>query len=164
MYKGNVLLFLLPSLVYRKYLQYSIDITTEQSFRYMEFIDAKIWISKNASLCRVIANLVTYLIQLKWLLFLCWIPQDKREVPFLLVQDNSMTTLGSLNFVYRTLFFQVYVNVNWRWHIKSKTIPFSWARLYRSLGTLQGQPAFLLGVIWWEFHFHRNYPVLLLAK
>ena len=28
------------------YLQYSINITTEQSFRYMEFIDAKIWIFK----------------------------------------------------------------------------------------------------------------------
>ena len=27
---------------------------------YMEFIDAKIWISKNASLCRVFANRVTY--------------------------------------------------------------------------------------------------------
>ena len=26
----------------------------------MEFIDAKIWISKNASLCRVFANRVTY--------------------------------------------------------------------------------------------------------
>ena len=26
----------------QKYLQYSIDITTEQSFRYMESIDAKV--------------------------------------------------------------------------------------------------------------------------
>ena len=42
------------------YLQYSIDNTTEQSFKYMEFIDAKIWISKNVSLCRVFANRVTY--------------------------------------------------------------------------------------------------------
>ena len=48
------------SLYLEKYLQYSIDITTEQSFRYMEFIDAKIWISKNASLCRVFANRVTF--------------------------------------------------------------------------------------------------------
>ena len=43
-----------------KYLQYSIDITTEQSFRYIELTDAKISISKNASLCRVLANRVTY--------------------------------------------------------------------------------------------------------
>ena len=48
----------------RKYLQYSIDITTEQSFKCMEFIDAKIWISKNASLCRVFANRVTYIVHL----------------------------------------------------------------------------------------------------
>ena len=41
-------------------MQYSIDITTEQSFMFMEFIDAKIWISKNASLCRVFTNRVTY--------------------------------------------------------------------------------------------------------
>ena len=34
------------ALYLEKYLQYSIDITTEQSFRYMEFINAKIWISK----------------------------------------------------------------------------------------------------------------------
>ena len=40
-------------------MQYSIDITTEQSFRYIELTDAKIWISKNASLCRVLANRVT---------------------------------------------------------------------------------------------------------
>ena len=60
MYKGTVLLLLLSRLVTKKYLQYSIDITIEQSFRYIEFIDAKIWISKNASLCRVFANWVTY--------------------------------------------------------------------------------------------------------
>ena len=42
-------------------MQYSIDITTEQSFRFMEFIDAKIWISKNASLCRVFAHQVTFI-------------------------------------------------------------------------------------------------------
>ena len=48
------------ALYLEKYLQYSIDITTEQSFRYMEFIDAKIWISKNVSLCRVFANQVTF--------------------------------------------------------------------------------------------------------
>ena len=30
------------ALYLEKYLQYNIDITTEQSFRYMEFIDAKI--------------------------------------------------------------------------------------------------------------------------
>ena len=50
------------ALYLEKYLQYSIDITTEQSFRYMEFIDAKIWISKSASLCQVFANWVTYLL------------------------------------------------------------------------------------------------------
>ena len=47
------------ALYLEKYLQYNIDITTEQSFRYMEFIHAKIWISKSASLCRVFANRVT---------------------------------------------------------------------------------------------------------
>ena len=48
------------ALYLEKYLQYSIDITTEQSFRYMEFIDAKIWISKNVSLCWVFANWISY--------------------------------------------------------------------------------------------------------
>ena len=43
------------------YLQYSIGIATEQTFRYIELTDAKIWISKNASLCRVLANRVTYM-------------------------------------------------------------------------------------------------------
>ena len=47
------------ALYLEKYLQYSIDITTEQSFKYMEFIDAKIWISESASLCRAFANQVT---------------------------------------------------------------------------------------------------------
>ena len=42
----------------KNYLQYSIDITTEQSFRHMELTDAKIWISKNVSLCQVFADLV----------------------------------------------------------------------------------------------------------
>ena len=40
-------------------LQYSIGTATEQSFRYIELSDAKIWISINASLCRVLANRVT---------------------------------------------------------------------------------------------------------
>ena len=40
-------------------MQYNIDITIEQSFRYMELADAKIWISKNVSLCWVFANRVT---------------------------------------------------------------------------------------------------------
>ena len=43
-----------------KYLQYSIGIATEQSFRYIELTDAKIWITKNVSLCWVLANRVTY--------------------------------------------------------------------------------------------------------
>ena len=43
----------------KKYLQCSIGIATEQSFRYIELNDAKIWISKNAS-CRVLPNGVTY--------------------------------------------------------------------------------------------------------
>ena len=34
-------------------MQYSIGIATEQSFRYVELTDVKIWISKNASLRRV---------------------------------------------------------------------------------------------------------------
>ena len=56
-----ILLLLLSSLVTRKvFAIYSIDISAEQSFRFMEFIDAKIWISKNASLCQVFANRVTY--------------------------------------------------------------------------------------------------------
>ena len=49
------------ALQFEKYLQYSIDITTEQSVRYMELIDAKIWIFKNAVLCRVFANWVTFM-------------------------------------------------------------------------------------------------------
>ena len=49
------ILLLLSSLV----TQNSIDITIEQSFKYMELADAKIWVSKNASLCRVFANQVT---------------------------------------------------------------------------------------------------------
>ena len=46
-----------------KCLHYSIGIATEQSFRYIELIDVKIWISKNASLCRVLANRVTILVK-----------------------------------------------------------------------------------------------------
>ena len=42
-----------------KYLQYSIDITTEQTFRHMELTGGETWISKNASLCWVFANRVT---------------------------------------------------------------------------------------------------------
>ena len=45
-----------------KYLQYSIGVATEQSFRYIELTDVKIWISKNASLCRILANWVTYIL------------------------------------------------------------------------------------------------------
>ena len=41
------------------YLHYNIGIATEQSFRYIELTDAKIWISKNVPLCRVLANRVT---------------------------------------------------------------------------------------------------------
>ena len=52
------MLLLLSSLATQKYLQYSIGIATEQSFRYTELTDAKIWISKNASLCCVLANRV----------------------------------------------------------------------------------------------------------
>ena len=43
------------------YLQYSIGIATVQSFRYIELTDAKIWISKKASLCRVLENRVTFM-------------------------------------------------------------------------------------------------------
>ena len=56
-----MLLLFLSSLVTRKVLQYSIGIATEQSFRYIELTDAKIRISKNASLCRVLENRVTIL-------------------------------------------------------------------------------------------------------
>ena len=45
-YKANALLLLLSSNVTVKYLQYSIDITTEQKFRYLKLANAKIWISK----------------------------------------------------------------------------------------------------------------------
>ena len=41
-------------------MQYNINVATEQSFRYIELTDAKIWISKIAPLCRVLANQVTY--------------------------------------------------------------------------------------------------------
>ena len=50
-----------------KYLQYSIDIATEQSFRYIELTDVKIWISKNAPLCQVLANQVTYDLTKIWI-------------------------------------------------------------------------------------------------
>ena len=43
-------------------MQYSIGIATEQSCRYIELTDAKVWISKNSSLCRVLANWVTYIV------------------------------------------------------------------------------------------------------
>ena len=59
-YKANVLLLLLSSHVTQKYLQYSIDIATQRSFRYIKLTDTKIWISKNASLCRVLANRIKY--------------------------------------------------------------------------------------------------------
>ena len=43
----------------KKYLQYSFDNTTEQSYWHIELTDTKISISNNASLCRVLENLVT---------------------------------------------------------------------------------------------------------
>ena len=58
------LLLLLSSFAIRKVFavqHYNIGIATEQSFRYTELTDAKIWISKNAS-CRVLANRVTYIV------------------------------------------------------------------------------------------------------
>ena len=45
--------------MYVGHLLYSFGIATEQSFRYIELTDAKIWISKNALLCQVLANWVT---------------------------------------------------------------------------------------------------------
>ena len=51
------LIFLLSSLVIPKGLQYSIDITAEQSLSYVKLADAIIWISKYALFC---ANCVTY--------------------------------------------------------------------------------------------------------
>ena len=41
-YKANVLLLLLSNLVNQKIFTISFDITTEQSFRYIELIVAKI--------------------------------------------------------------------------------------------------------------------------
>ena len=68
MYKANVLLLLLSSLVTRKVFAIYIGIATEQSFRYIELTDAKIWISKNVSLCQVLANCDTnyVLLMKKW--------------------------------------------------------------------------------------------------
>ena len=43
-------------------MQYNIGIAPEQSFRYIDLTDAKIWIFKNASLCWVLTNRVTYTI------------------------------------------------------------------------------------------------------
>ena len=43
----------------KTYLQYSIGIATEKSFRHIKLTDTKIWISKNVSSCRVLANWVT---------------------------------------------------------------------------------------------------------
>ena len=42
------------------YLYYSIDISKEQSFRYVELVDAKIWICKNVLLCQVCKNQITH--------------------------------------------------------------------------------------------------------
>ena len=50
-YNANVLLFLVYN---SSYLQYSIDITIEQTFWYMEFTDAKNMDFKNMSLCRIL--------------------------------------------------------------------------------------------------------------
>ena len=58
-YKANVLLLLLSSLVIRK-VQYSIGVATVQSVRYIELADARVSISKNALLCWVLADRVTY--------------------------------------------------------------------------------------------------------
>ena len=56
-YKANLLLLLLFTIVTTENcLQYSIDITTEQTFRYIECTDAKIWIVKNVSLCWVFVD------------------------------------------------------------------------------------------------------------
>ena len=63
-YRKNVPMYCFScylALQFEKYLQYIIDITTEQSVRYMELIDAKIWIFKNAVLCCVFANWVTFM-------------------------------------------------------------------------------------------------------
>ena len=51
--------FMVYNLVTQNYLQYSIDITTEQRFRYIELTDVKIWISKDVSLCHVFSDQVT---------------------------------------------------------------------------------------------------------
>ena len=61
-YKANIIIASLAiySLVNQNYLQYSIDNITERSFRLMKLTDAKIWISKNMSLCWVFANCVTH--------------------------------------------------------------------------------------------------------
>ena len=61
-YKANVLLLLLSNLVNQKIFIISFDITTEQSFRYIELIVAKIWVSKSASLCWIFEDEVTYII------------------------------------------------------------------------------------------------------
>ena len=61
-YKANVLLLLPSSLVTRKVFAMQHWYCTEQSFRYIELTDAKVWISKNASLCRVLANRVTFML------------------------------------------------------------------------------------------------------
>ena len=64
-YKANVLLFLLSSLITRKsiYNTALILLQNEALGIYVELTDAKIWISKNALLCRVLANCVTFLNQ-----------------------------------------------------------------------------------------------------
>ena len=56
--KANVLLLLILSLVTQKILQCTIDITTEQSFRYMELAHAKPEFSK-MHYVRVFVNQVT---------------------------------------------------------------------------------------------------------
>ena len=41
-YKADILFLLISNLVTQNYLQHSIDITTEQTFRHMEPTDAKL--------------------------------------------------------------------------------------------------------------------------
>ena len=61
-YKANVLLLLQSRIVTHKLYAISIDIATGLNFRYMELMDALIWISKNVSLCWVFTHQVTYMV------------------------------------------------------------------------------------------------------
>ena len=81
------------------YLQYSIGIATKQSFRYIEFTDAKIWISNNASLCRVKANRVTFLGAKNHNMYIKLSPQHKNQIHLTYISQHQLYNIHSINYL-----------------------------------------------------------------